>query len=90
MNKVKVLWNDAVIYDRYSDISQGLSKMETTGELVKQMGSYLIIKDPITKNLTRPDKSGWVIKCYRRLKFKKQRPRFFYIPLGMIQRYRNR
>lgn len=71
--QVRVLWNDAVIYDQASNISAGLSQIKTTGNLVKETSLFIIIQNPKSKNLTRP-------KAYH-----KPKPTFLYVPKGMVE-----
>lgn len=70
--KIKVLWNDAVIYKPHHP-PKGLSRMETVGILFKEDESYLIIKSPRTHNIET-----------RKAHPENKRPTFFFIPKKLV------
>lgn len=78
--KIKVFWDDAIIYSYKSIKKDGrsLSKKITIGNLIKETSKYIIIKSPtvLTFNDTK--------KIY--MQKENSDYSFFFIPKGMIKK----
>ncbi|MCK6463007.1 MAG: hypothetical protein L6Q29_04315 [Candidatus Pacebacteria bacterium] len=72
-NKVKIIWNDAVIYTPDSKPEE-LSKMETVGFLEKESEEFLIISKPETHKISTGKKHP------------EKQPYFYFIPKGMVEK----
>ena len=70
--KVKIKWVDAVIYNPYGS-QKNISKMETTGILLKDSNGFLWIKNPKTINIKTKEPHP-----------KENDPTFFMIPKGVV------
>ena len=74
-NKIKVVWKDAIVYSSKDKLPTSLPLMETVGFLEKENKTFVIIKDPHTINLKK-----------NTLHPRGNKPTFYYIPKGMIQK----
>jgi hypothetical protein len=78
--KVKVVWQDAVIFGS-DNIPTKLAIRETRGYLLKEDKNYILIAKPKTD---KPNQSK-LIKVLNFLKTCRQKkPTYFFIPRGMI------
>lgn len=70
--RVNIVWRDAVIYKhRYLD--EALHEMETVGYVAKETEDYIIISNPVTRNIKD------------NVKHPSKSPTFYFIPKKMIQ-----
>lgn len=75
-DKIKIIWNDAVLLSPNIKTKK-LSKMETTGVLLKEEKDFFVISKPKTCNIGNKQKHP------------KKQPAFYFIPKGMIERVEN-
>jgi len=81
MNKgqrVKIRWEDATSYYNLEEIPEELPLQETEGKIIKEKDSFVILKNPKTKNYNSHSHRG----INKENKGKK--PSFLFIPKGMI------
>ena len=70
--KIKIVWLDAVGYN-FRHTPSDISRMETIGFLEKENKEYVIIKDPLTRNILT------------NAKHPKEQPTFYIIPKSSIE-----
>lgn len=78
--KIRIFWEDAVIYER--PLNRGafsLLKRITEGEVFKEGNDFIVIKDPATMNYNRDLKQYEPFVAERKITF-------FFIPKGMIKK----
>jgi len=76
--KVQVSWEDSIVYYNNNDeLPDKLSKMETIGELVKDKKSYIVLKNPKTKN--------YDAFSHRSVGEYNKDAKYLFIPRGMIK-----
>lgn len=52
MKKVKIIWEDAIIYNHNSKDPTSVAKMETSGFLIEENNDdWVAVKTPLTKNI---------------------------------------
>ncbi len=82
-NKIRIYWDDAVIYKRnYGEQFPKPTKMLTYGRLVRETRDYMMVANPLTEQYSselkefvpKPNVMGKELK----------EATFFYIPKGMI------
>ena len=75
---IMVTWHDAISYKKGDKVPATLTTFETTGILVKEDENYVIIEKPITINIhTGENHPGG------------EKPNFYLIPRGMIEKIKN-
>ncbi len=74
---IEVFWTDAVIYKANSTIPTNLPIVQTIGEKIEKTKNYVLLKN--TKSHLTSRKS----------KLPKDKARFYFIPIGMIEKIRN-
>lgn len=74
--KIKIIWRDAVIYDPRK-MPSDISRMETIGFFEKENEEYVVIKDPLTRNILTSAKHP------------KEQPTFYTIPKSSIESLEN-
>lgn len=77
--KIKVFWEDAVIYGPSHGNKFYLSEKITVGEVVMEDSDFIVLKDPETKAYRR-DKKDWAMV------YTDKKTTFFCIPKGMIKK----
>ena len=70
--KIKIIWLDAIDYN-FGYTPSDISRMETVGFLEKENGEYVVIKDPLTRNILTSAKHP------------KEQPVFYIIPKSSIE-----
>ncbi len=74
--KIKIIWLDAIDYN-FGYAPSDISRMETIGFLEKENEEYVVIKNPLTRNILT------------RLKHPKEQPTFYIIPKSSIESLEN-
>ena len=72
-NLIKIIWNDAVLLSPRVK-TRKLSKMETTGFLLKEEKDFFIISKPKTRKIDTNQK------------YPEAQPTFYFIPKGMVEK----
>ncbi|MEK7635727.1 MAG: hypothetical protein AAB405_01395 [Patescibacteria group bacterium] len=78
--KIKVYWNDAVFYQKGKEMTVGLTKIITSGELFFENEKSIVIKNPKIIKENKPllfQFSQW---------FLSKKPTYCFIPRGMIKK----